>query len=270
MAPHFDASTWYTSAIAGEQAPDNAHRWHLFADWLAGADLSTAAQYKQAIQQLNIESFTAFFILRLWNGDTAWDSQDWYAARSRSGADTRWRLFVGDAGVPPDVYGRPGREARDSLIPILASLLASLQYQAYFTAQVERHLAGTLATASVRERLTALAAQLRPAMAAEAARWRPEQAPAAAVGTMGSGAATARRFAGRQVPAPTRPERPGDAAAAPPATRGPGGSSGGPAAAAGDPDCPAGGPAHGADGGRCRRRGAPEGAGRHGHRARDH
>ena len=70
---------------------------------------------------------------------------------------------------------------RVALIPILASLLASLQYQAYFTAEVERHLAGTLATASVRERLTALAAQLRPAMAAEAARWRPEQAPAAAV-----------------------------------------------------------------------------------------
>ena len=181
LAPHFDASTWYTSAIAGEQAPDNAHRWHLFADWLAGADLSTAAQYKQAIQQLDIESCTAFFILHLWNGDTAWDSQDWYAARSRSGADTRWRLFVGDAGVPPDAYGRPGREARDALIPILASLLASPQYQAYFTAEVERHLAGTLATASVRERLTALAAQLRPAMAAEAARWRPEQAPAAAV-----------------------------------------------------------------------------------------
>ena len=181
LATHLDASAWYTSATAGEPAPDNAHRWHLFADWLAGADLSTAAQYKQAIQQLDIESFTAFFILHLWNGDTAWDSQDWYAARSRSGADTRWRLFVGDASVPPGVYGRPGREARDSLIPILASLLASPQYQVYFTAQVERHLAGTLATASVRERLTALAAQLRPAMAAEAARWRPEQTPAAAV-----------------------------------------------------------------------------------------
>ena len=181
LTTHFDASTWYTSATTGEQAPDNAHRWHLFADWLAGADLSTAAQYEQAVQQLDVEGFTAFFILHLWNGDTTWDSQDWYAARSRSGADTRWRLFVRDAGVPPDVYGRPGREARDSLIPILASLLASPQYQAYFTAQVERHLAGTLATASVRERLTALAAQLRPAMAAEAARWRPEQAPAAAV-----------------------------------------------------------------------------------------
>ena len=181
LTTHFDASTWYTSATTGEQASDNTHRWRLVADWLASADLSAAAQYEQAIQQLDIESCTAFFILHLWNGDTAWDSQDWYAARSRSGADTRWRLFVGDAGVPPDAYGRPGREARDALIPILASLLASPQYQAYFTAEVERHLAGTLATASVRERLTALAAQLRPAMAAEAARWRPEQAPAAAV-----------------------------------------------------------------------------------------
>ena len=181
LATHLDASAWYTSATAGEPAPDNAHRWHLFADWLAGADLSTAAQYKQAIQQLDIESFTAFFILHLWNGDTAWDSQDWYAARSRSGADTRWRLFVGDASVPPGVYGRPGREARDSLIPILASLLDNPQYQAYFTAEVERHLAGALATAAVRSRLATLAAKLRPVMATEAARWRPGQEPAAAV-----------------------------------------------------------------------------------------
>ena len=38
-----------------------------------------------------------------------------------------------------------------------------------------------LDTAAVRERLTALAAELRPEMAAEAARWLPEQEPAAAV-----------------------------------------------------------------------------------------
>ena len=82
---------------------------------------------------------------------------------------------------PPGLYGLPsrravtGNEARGSLIPILASLLANPQYQAYFTAEVERHLAGALDTASVRERLDALAAELRPAMAAEAARWLPSR-----------------------------------------------------------------------------------------------
>ena len=181
LPTHFDVSTWYTSAPTGAQASDNAHRWRLVADWLTGADLSTAAQYEQAVQQLDIESFTAFVILRLWNGDTDWGSNDWLAARMRSGPDTRWKLFRGDAGVPPDVYGRPDREARGALISSLTSLLANPQYQAYFTAEVERHLAGALATASVRERLIALAAELRPAMVSEAARWRPEQEPAAAV-----------------------------------------------------------------------------------------
>ncbi len=71
LATHFDTSAWYTSAPAGALAPDNAHRWQLFADWLTGADLSTATQYEQAVQQLDIESFTAFVILHLWNGDTA-------------------------------------------------------------------------------------------------------------------------------------------------------------------------------------------------------
>ncbi len=180
LATHFDTSDWYTSAPAGEQAPDNAHRWHLFADWIAGSDLSAAAQYEQAVQQLDIESFTAFVILRLWNGDTAWDSSDWLAARMRDGSDTRWRLFVADPGGPARQPMR-GSEARGALIPIIASLLQNTHYQAYFAQQVEQHLAGALATEAVRSRLNALAAQLRPAMAAEAARWPPDQEPAAAV-----------------------------------------------------------------------------------------
>ena len=181
LTHHFDTSASYTSAPVGEQAPDNAHRWHLLADWLASADLSTAAQYEQALQQLDIESFTALVILRLWNGDTAWVNHGWLAARRRSGPDTRWRLFLGDASVSSSRYGSPSREARGSLIPILASLSQNRQYQAYFTAEVERHLAGALDTASVRSRLAALAAELRPAMAAEAARWLPEQEPDMAV-----------------------------------------------------------------------------------------
>ena len=165
----------------GDQASDNTHRWHLLADWLASADLSKPAEYEQAIQQFDIESFTAFVILRLWAGDNTWDSQNWYAARRRNGPDTRWRLFLRDADMPPGRHSPSVREARGALIPILAGLLANPQYQAYFTAQVERHLAGALATESVRDRLTALAAEVRPAMAAEAARWLPEQEPAVAV-----------------------------------------------------------------------------------------
>ena len=64
---------------------------------------------------------------------------------------------------------------------ILASLLANPQYQAYFTAQVERQLAGALATESVRGRLAALTTELRPAIAAEAARWLPDREPAVMV-----------------------------------------------------------------------------------------
>ena len=181
LTTHFGTGEWYTHSAG------SSHRWHLFVDWLRGADLSVAAEYERAVQQLDIESFTSFIILRLWSGDTAWGNHNWYAARQRSGPDTRWRLFLRDADVPPGVYGLPsrqavtGNEARGSLIPILASLLTNPQYQAYFTAEVERHLTGALDTASVRERLDALAAELRPALAAEAARWLPEQEPTIAV-----------------------------------------------------------------------------------------
>ena len=189
---YFNNSAWYTSTPAGEQASDNAHRWHLLADWLRDADLSVSTQYKWALQQLDIESFTAFVIIHLWNSNTTWDSQDWYAARRRSGADTRWRLFVGDTNTPFGGDDRTGREALGTIVPILASLLASPQYQAYFTAQVERYLAGVLAPAAVRERLDALAAALRPALAAEAARWHPGQEPDM---TVAQWAAALQRFA---------------------------------------------------------------------------
>ncbi len=181
LSTHLNTSAWYTSAPTGVLAPNNAHRWRLFADWLTSADLSVATEYEQAIRQLDIESFTAFVILRLWKGDTAWGNHDWLAARIRDGPDTRWRLFVGDTNIPSGGYGRTGREAQGTLVPILASLLANPKYQAYFTAEVERQLAGALATATVRERLDALAAELRPAMAAEAARWLPDQEPATSV-----------------------------------------------------------------------------------------
>ena len=162
-------------------------------DWITGADLSEVAQYEQAVQQLDIENFTSFVILALWAGNIDWGANwraggNWYAARMRAGPDARWRLFVWDAET---TFGlRRGQDISFSqaainhggpFIPILASLLASPQYQAYFTAQVERHLAGPLATESAHDRLAALAAELRPAMAAEAARWLPDREPAVLV-----------------------------------------------------------------------------------------
>ena len=187
LATRFGHDDWDLVAADSEGYQDEHAAWEEFADWITGADLSAAAQYEQALQQLDIENFTSFIILRLWAGDTDWGVSNWYAARMRDGPDARWRLFVWDADVTLGLVGLPAIQsvidsgARGSLIPILASLLASPQYQAYFTAQVERHLAGALATESVRGRLAALVAELRPAIAAEAARWLPEQEPAAAV-----------------------------------------------------------------------------------------
>ena len=196
LATHFDHDDWYLLAAdtAEDGRLDEHEAWDAFVDWITGTDLSTAVQYAQAVQQLDIENFTSFIILRLWAGDIDWGGRNWYAARMRAGPDTRWRLFVWDAeatfgltnGIDATEDISFSQVVIDSgawgpLIPILASLMASPQYQAYFTAQVERHLAGALATESVQGRLAALGAELRPAIAAEAARWLPDQEPAVAV-----------------------------------------------------------------------------------------
>ena len=181
LATHFDHDYW-------DLHRNEAHiAWEAFVDWITSADLRAAAQYEQAIQQLDVENFTSFIILELWAGDVDWGGGNWYAARMRYGPDTRWRLFVWDAEKTFGVAGHPSsQEVIDSgadgpLIPILTSLLANPQYQAYFTTQVQRHLAEALATESVRGRLAVLAAELRPAIAAETSRWLPDREPAVTV-----------------------------------------------------------------------------------------
>ena len=189
LSTHFAYGYWDVVRRYGEH-----EAWAAFVDWITGTDLSDEDQYEQAVQQLDIENFTSFIILELWAGDTDWGAGNPYAARMQYGPDPRWRLFVWDADRTFGAYH--GIDAvRDiafdqtvidsgaygPLIPIFASLLANPQYQAYFTAQVERHLAGVLATESVRDRLAALTTELRPAIAAEAARWLPEQDSAVTV-----------------------------------------------------------------------------------------
>ncbi len=188
LATHFNHDYWDLLRTGEHRA------WNLFVDWITGADLSEVAQYEWVLQQLDIENFTSVIILALWAGDTDWGDGNWYVARMHYGPDARWRLFVWDAetafglthgidAIEDIAFSQVviGSGAKGPLIPILASLLTSPQYQAYFTAQVERHLAGALATEAVRSRLATLVEQLRPAIAAEAARWLPDQEPAALV-----------------------------------------------------------------------------------------
>ncbi len=179
LATRFDHDHWDVLRIE-EHVP-----WDAFVDWITSTDLSETAQYEQAVQQLDIENFTSFIILALWAGDTDWGGNP-YITRMQYGPDARWRLFVWDAELTFGLIdGIAATEvvinSGGSLTSVLASLMASPQYQAYFTAQIERYLAGPLATESVRERLATLVEQLRPAIAAEAARWLSDQEPAVPV-----------------------------------------------------------------------------------------
>ena len=191
LATHFDHDFWDLVAADTEGDSDEYVAWNAFVDWITSADLSAAAQYEQAVRQLDIENFTSFIILHLWAGNIDWGDNNWNAVRMRDGPDGRWRLFVWDAELTFGLaQGSDSIEdiafshvvinagARGPLASILASLLASPQYQAYFSSQVEQHLAGALATESVRQRLAAMTVELRPATAAEASRWLPEQEPA--------------------------------------------------------------------------------------------
>ena len=189
LATHLDASEWYINSASGEQAPGSAHRWNRLVDWLTSTDLRVPAHYEQAVRQLEIENFTNYILLNVWARNWDWPHVNWIVARPRSGPDMRWRFFVWDAEATfaheehtfARIVTARGWYARGGLGQVLASLLQNDQYHAYFTAQIEHHLAHVLDTAAVRARLATLAAKLRPEMAAEAARWLPEQDPAAAV-----------------------------------------------------------------------------------------
>ncbi len=63
LATHFGHDYWDLVRTEEHGA------WDAFVDWITGTDLSAAAQYAQAVQQLDIENFTSFIILWLWSGD---------------------------------------------------------------------------------------------------------------------------------------------------------------------------------------------------------
>ena len=90
LSTHFDHDYW-DLVRTGEHVV-----WDEFVDWITSTDLSAAAQYEQALQQLDTENFTSFILLWLWSGDA---ESNWDAARMRNGPDARWRLFVWDAEI---------------------------------------------------------------------------------------------------------------------------------------------------------------------------
>ena len=57
LATHFDYDYWDVVRTWDDVA------WTASVDWTTGTDLSAAAQYEQAVQQLDIENFTSFIIL---------------------------------------------------------------------------------------------------------------------------------------------------------------------------------------------------------------
>lgn len=180
LATHFDASEWYANSASGEIVPGSSHQWLLFADWITAADLSDVAQYEQAVQQLDIENFTSYFLLNIWAQNWDWPGSNWIMARPREGTDVRWRFFVWDAEetfMSTENTLERVVASGTNLGQVLASLLQSEQYRAYFVAELERHLAGALSPEQVLVRLDTLEATLRPAMGAEAQRWTEDGSP---------------------------------------------------------------------------------------------
>ena len=169
LATHFDHDDWDVA-----RADEEHVAWDTFVDWIISADLSAAVQYEQALQQIDIENFTSYFLLNIWAQNRDWPRGKWIMARPRGGPDVRWRLFIWDAevtfGTTENTLARVVTRGSD-LEQVLTSLLRNAQYRAYFAAELERHLAGALSPEQVLARIDALQAAVRPAMGAEAQRW---------------------------------------------------------------------------------------------------
>ena len=76
LATHFDHDDWDLA-----RADEEHVAWDAFVDWITGADLSAAAQYEQAVQQLDIENFTGYFLLNIWAQNRDWPRGKWVMAR---------------------------------------------------------------------------------------------------------------------------------------------------------------------------------------------
>ncbi|MAG34630.1 MAG: hypothetical protein CL878_00040 [Dehalococcoidia bacterium] len=178
LASHFDHDAWDIIRDGHQEVTaGSGEAWSAFIAWIEAADLSRDADYGAVLTQLDIESFTSYYLLNIWAQTIEWPRFNWYAARPRGPPDARWRVFVWDAEWSLDFARREEAyfvraiNERTALGSIFAALLRNPQYQRYFAIRMEQRLATALAPEHVITRLDALAAAVRPAMTAEARRW---------------------------------------------------------------------------------------------------
>ena len=145
----------------GKAREGSDEAWDAMIDWVAARDLAVPAHYTQIRSQIDLENFTEVAILRAYFGFPA---DALYAVRPRGG---RWQW----------IYAGGGRAQEESDLEILlAALLKTPDYRAYFAARLADLLNTQLAAETVAARLTRISATLAQDFPLERARW-PNIAP---------------------------------------------------------------------------------------------
>ncbi len=146
--------------------------------------------YYQAVQNIiDVENFTNYMILNIWNGNCDWPHHNGFVARERIPGG-KWifldwdteSAFGGGGGGSADVWG-DGRalgynalarctDPRMRLPNLLRQLLGSPAYRNYFAQRMDVLLNTTLDPAHINEAVDELAAMIRPAMPFEKQVWQ--------------------------------------------------------------------------------------------------
>ncbi len=106
-------------------------------DFIAGNDMSDAANYAKACDMLDIQSFVDYcaFNLYIYNKDSIFDNNNWrmWRVRNADGAtewsDGKWRMAVYDTDFSTGIYDGPDSANTDNISGVLASAVDEVYQQ---------------------------------------------------------------------------------------------------------------------------------------------
>lgn len=176
---YFDHEGWDVIALQSEVKEGDGTAWNNFHNWYASNDLSVDANYQQLQTMVDLDNFTNYMILNMWQRNTDWPHHNGFAARARNLPGAKWMYFDWDTeggygGGPQaenDAYNMWTHGTSTWVMQLLLRLTANADYRVHFGQQTDIMLNTVLDEPHVYDVMWEEALKIRPIIPQEA-QWR--------------------------------------------------------------------------------------------------
>ena len=182
LGSYYDSPTWDIFSLTdtpGSCQLEDGDRiaWDSFYNWFSMNDLSLAGNYQQIQTMLDLDNYTDYMLINIWEYNSDWPHHNGFVARARNLPNAKWIFLDWDteyglgggpnaATVSSDMIPR-ATSANWRISLLLSRLLANANYRVYFAQRLDVLLNTACDEPHVIQRMNELAAKIRPAVPLE-------------------------------------------------------------------------------------------------------